>query len=81
MSKSPGESGCQNRRTQSEGMESVSLQKSSISNSSLRTESAVSLVNNESLGLDERGIFENFNKLGRHTFSTLGNRTTATNVC
>ncbi len=40
-----------------------SLQKSFVSNSSLHSESAMSLVNNESLGLDERNIFENFDKL------------------
>ena len=45
---------------------SLSLQKSSISASSLRTESAHSLVNNESLGLDERAVFESFNKAGLH---------------
>lgn len=45
---------------------SLSLQKSSISANSLRTESAHSLVNNESLGLDERAVFESFNKAGLH---------------
>lgn len=43
--------------------ESGSLQKSFVSNSSLHSESAHSLVNNESLGLDERNIFENFSKM------------------
>lgn len=41
----------------------ASLQKSFVSNSSLHSESAMSLTNNESLGLDERNIFENFDKM------------------
>ena len=45
------------------GAESASLQRSFVSNSSLHSESGTSLVHNESLGLDERNIFENFNKL------------------
>ncbi|BDA42763.1 probable mRNA-capping enzyme at N-terminal half [Coccomyxa sp. Obi] len=45
------------------GVEAASLQRSFVSNSSLHSESAASLLNNESLGLDERNIFENFNKL------------------
>ena len=36
----------------------LSVQQTSNSNSSLGGGSACSLVNNESLGLDERGIFE-----------------------
>lgn len=38
--------------------EELSVQQTSNSNSSLGGGSACSLVNNESLGLDERGIFE-----------------------
>ncbi|CAL8467586.1 g7124 [Coccomyxa elongata] len=45
------------------GAEAASLQRSFVSNSSLHSESGASLVHNESLGLDERNIFENFNKL------------------
>ncbi|KAK9909851.1 hypothetical protein WJX75_008397 [Coccomyxa subellipsoidea] len=41
----------------------ASLQKSFVSNSSLHSESAMSLTNNESLGLDERNIFKNFDKM------------------
>ena len=40
--------------------EELSVQQTSNSNSSLGGGSACSLVNNESLGLDERGIFEQF---------------------
>ena len=46
--------------------EEPSVQHSSNSNSSIGGDSACSLVNNESLGLDERGIFEHFNKRDRY---------------
>ena len=45
--------------------EELSVQHTSNSNSSLGGGSACSLVNNESLGLDERGIFEQFDKRDR----------------
>ncbi len=45
--------------------EELSVQHTSNSNSSLGDGSACSLVNNESLGLDERGIFEQFDKKDR----------------
>ena len=45
--------------------EDLSVQHTSNSNSSLGGGSACSLVNNESLGLDERGIFEQFDKRDR----------------
>jgi len=45
--------------------EDLSVQQTSNSNSSLGGGSACSLVNNESLGLDERGIFEQFDKRDR----------------
>lgn len=46
--------------------EELSVQHTSNSNSSLGGGSACSLVNNESLGLDERGIFEQFDKRDRY---------------
>ena len=45
--------------------EEPSVQHSSNSNSSIGGGSACSLMNNESLGVDERGIFEQFNKRDR----------------
>ena len=45
--------------------EELSVQHTSNSNSSLGGESACSLVNNDSLGLDERGIFEHFDERNR----------------
>lgn len=45
--------------------EELSVQHTSNSNSSLGGESACSLVNNDSLGLDERGIFKQFDERNR----------------
>ena len=45
--------------------EELSVQQTSNSNSSLGGGSACSLVNNESLGLDERGIFEHLDAKDR----------------